>query len=161
LLAFIPNMGALLDATELSMWFVHSILALSLVLLVVALVCLQYRATSLKILVEVKKLDGPQENWRRLRLDVVRFMMVLVLACGALIVCRYLPPLMPEETSNWLIHQALLIAAYAVIGVIVLYALGVLLLLIAHWRELMDKQQFSDPAALVARSAENAKKYAR
>jgi hypothetical protein len=161
LLAFIPNMGTLLVATQLSTWLVHPILFFVLFLLFVALVGLQYRATSLKISVEVNKLKGPQENWRRLRLDVVRFMTVLVLACGALIVSRYLPPLVPEKTSNWLIHQALLIAAYALIGVIVLYALGVLLLLVAHWRELMDKQQFDDPVALVARSAENAKKYAR
>jgi len=36
-----------------------------------------------------------------------------------------------------------------------------LLLFVAHGRELMDKRQFDDPVALVARSAENAKKYAR
>jgi len=161
LLALIPHMGTLPVATELSMWLVHSILALSLVLLVVALVCLQYRATSLKILVEVKKLDGPQENWRRLRLDLVRFAMVIVIACGALIGGRYLPSPIAEETANWLIYRGLLIATHVLIGVTILYALGVLLLFVAHWRELMDKQQFSDPAALVARSAENAKKYAR
>jgi hypothetical protein len=87
--------------------------------------------------------------------------MVIVLACGALIASRYLPLIIPEETANRLIYQGLLIAAYALIGVIVLYALGVLLLLIAHGRELMDKRQFEEPVALVARSAENAKKYER
>ena len=87
--------------------------------------------------------------------------MVIVLACGALIASRYLPLIIPEETANRLIYQGLLIAAYALIGVVVLYALGVLLLLIAHGRELMDKRQFEEPVALVARSAENAKKYER
>ena len=161
LLALIPNMGTLLVATKLSTWLVHPILFFVLFLLFVALVGLQYLATSLKISVEVNKLKGPQENWRRLRLDLVRFMMVLVLACGALIVSRYLSPIMAEATANWLIDQGLLIAAYALIGVIILYALGVLLLFVAHGRELMDKRQFDDPVALVARSAENAKKYAR
>lgn len=161
LLALIPNMGTLLVATQLSTWLVHPILFFVFFLLVVALVGLQYLATSLKILVEVNKLKGPQENWRRLRLDLVRFMMVLVLACVALIVSRYLSLIMAQKTANGLIYQALLIAAYALIGVIVLYALGVLLLLVAHGRELMDKRQFGTRVALVARSAENAKKYAR
>ena len=161
LLALLPNMGALLVATQLSMWLVHVIVFFALLLLIVALVCLQYFATSLKMLVEVKKLKGPQENWRRWRLDVVRFMMVFVLACGALIVSRYLWPIMDKETAEWLIYQGLLIAAYAVAGVIVLYGLGVVLLCVARRRERKDKQQFTDPVALVARSAENAKKYAR
>jgi hypothetical protein len=161
LLALLPNMGTLLVTTKLSTWLVHPILFFVLFLLFVALVCLQYRATSLKISVEVKKLKGPRENWRRLQLDLVRFAMVIVLACGALIASRYLPLIIPEETAYWLIYQGLLIAAYALIGVIVLYALGVLLLLIAHGRELMDRRQFADPVALEARSAENAKKYAR
>jgi hypothetical protein len=161
LLALLPNMGTLLITTKLSTWLVHPILFFLLFLLFVALVFLQYRATSLKISVEVKKLKGPQENWRRLRLDLIRFWMVIVLACGALIASRYLPLIIPEETANRLIYQGLLIAAYALIGVIVLYALGVLLLLIAHGRELMDKRQFEEPVALVARSAENAKKYER
>ena len=161
LLALLPNIGTLLITTKLSTWLVHPILFFLLFLLFVALVFLQYRATSLKISVEVKKLKGPQENWRRLRLDLIRFWMVIVLACGALIASRYLPLIIPEETANRLIYQGLLIAAYALIGVIVLYALGVLLLLIAHGRELMDKRQFEEPVALVARSAENAKKYER
>jgi hypothetical protein len=161
LLALVPNMGTLLVATDLSTWLVHLILLVVLLLLLVALAGLQYRATSLKISVEVNKLKGPQENWRRLRLDFVRFMMVFVLACSALIVSRYLPPIMTEQNTNWLIYQGLLIAAYALTGVFVLYALGVSFLFVARGRELTDKQQFDDPISLVARSAENAKKYAR
>lgn len=161
LLALVPNMGTLWLATELSMWLVHSILFFLLVFLVVVLVCLQYLATSLKILVEVKKLKGPQENWRRLRLDLVRFAMVIVIVCGALIISRYPPSFMAEETANRLIYRLLLIAAYGLIGVVMLYALGVLLLMVAHARELMDRRQFDDPVALEARSAQNAKKYAR
>jgi hypothetical protein len=161
LLALLPNMGTLLVATQLSMWLVHVIVGFALLLLIVALVCLQYFATSLKMLVEVKKLKGRQENWRRWRLDVVRFMMVFVLSCVALIVSRYLWPIMGTDTAEWLIYRGLLIAAYAVIGVIVLYGLGVVLLCVARRRERKDKQQFDDPVALVARSAENARKYVR
>jgi hypothetical protein len=161
LLALIPNMGTFWVATELSMWLVHLILALLLVVLLVALLYLQYLATSLKILVEVKKLKGPQENLRRLGLDLVRFAMVIVIACGATIVSRYVPSLTAEKTANGLIYHGLLIATYGLIGVVILYGLGVLLLMIAHARELMDRQQFKDPAALEARAAENAKKYTR
>jgi hypothetical protein len=161
LLAFIPNMGALWLAIDLSMWLVHLILALLLVFLVVALVCLQHLATSLRILVEVRKFEGAPENLRRLGLDLVRFAQVIVIACGALIVSRYVPSLMSEKTSTWLIYRGLLIAAYGLIGVVMLYALGVVLLVIAHARELMDRHQFNDPVALEARVAENAKKYTR
>jgi hypothetical protein len=161
LLALLPNMGSLLDATGLSTWVVHMILFFVLFLLFVVLGCLQYFATSLKIMVEVKKLNGPQENWRRWRLDVVKFLTVLVLAGCALIVSRYLWPIMAKDDAEWLIYQGLLIAAYAVVGAIVLYGLGVVVLCIARRRERKDKQQFEGPVALVARSAENAKKYAR
>lgn len=161
LLALIPNRGTLLHATELSTWLVHASLFFVLFLLVIALAGLQYLATSLKISVEVIKLKGWRENRRRLQLDLIRFLMVLFLACGGLIVSRYLPPVISKETANWLVYQGLLIVAYALIGVFVLYALGVLLLLVAHGRELMDRRHFGDPAALEARSAENAKKYAR
>jgi hypothetical protein len=161
LLAFVPNMGTLWFATDLSMWLVHLISALLLFFLVVALACLQYLATSLKILVEVKKLKSPQENLRRLGLDVVRFAQVIVIACGALIVSRYVPSLLAKETASWLIYRGLLIAAYGLIGVIILYALGVVLLNVAHARELMDRQHFRDPVALEARAADNAKKYTR
>ncbi|MDP1867048.1 MAG: hypothetical protein Q8L13_11995 [Bradyrhizobium sp.] len=161
LLALIPDMGTLPLATGLSTWLGHLILFFLLVFLAVVLVCLQYLATSLKIEVEVKKLQGRKENRRRLRLDLVRFAMVMVIACGALIISRYLHPFMAKESANELIYQLLLIAAHGLIGVVILYALGVLLLLVAHGRELVDKRQFDDPVALVARSAENAKKYAR
>jgi hypothetical protein len=161
LLALLPHMGALLDATTLSTWVVHVVLAFVLFLLLVALLCLQYFATCLKIMVEVKQLNGRQENWRRWRLDVVRFLMVFVLACGALIVSRYLWPIMPRHDAERVIYWGLLIAAYAVVGVIVLYGLGVALLLVARRRERKDKEQFEEPANLVARSAQNAKKYAR
>jgi hypothetical protein len=67
---------------------------------------------------------------------------------------------MTEQNTNWLIYQGLLLAAYALIGVLVLYAFGVLFLFVAHGRELADKRLFDDPMSLVARSAENAKKYA-
>ncbi len=161
LLALLPNMGALLVATQLSNWLVHVIAGVALFLLIVALLCLQYFATSLKMLVEVKKLKGRQENWRRWRLDVVRFLMVFVLSCIALVVSRYLRPIMAQVDAERLIDQLLLLAAYAVVGVIVLYGFGVVLLCIARRRERKDKQQFDDPVALVARSAGNARKYAR
>ncbi|MHC2283076.1 MFS family permease [Bradyrhizobium diazoefficiens] len=161
LLAIIPNLGTLWLATRFSTWLAHSILLLLLVVLVVVLLFLQYLATSLKILVEVKKLNGPQENLRRLGLDLVRFAMVIVISCGALIISRYVPAFMTEANANELVYRLLLIAAYGLIGAIILYALFVLLLVVAHTRELADRRHFSNPVALEARTAQNAKKYKR
>ena len=161
LLALIPYWGTLWLATEHSMWLVHSINVFLLVFLAIVLVCLQYLTTSLKILVEVKKLKGPRENLRRLGLDLVRFAMMIVIACGALIINRYLPAFMTEDAAYRLVYRLLLIAAYGLIGAIILYALGVLLLMVAHARELADRRHFGDPVALEARTPQNSKKYAR
>jgi len=156
LLALIPDWGTLWLQTQngLSNFFLVVVLA-------VVLVFLQYLATSLKILVEVKKLNGLQENLRRLGLDLVQFAMVIVIACGALIISRYLPAFVTEDTADRLVNRLLLIAAYGLIGVIILYTLGVLLLMVAYAREQADRQHFGDPMALEARTAQNSKKYAR
>jgi hypothetical protein len=159
--ALIPNWGTLWLATGYSMWLVLPFHLLLLVPPVVVLVVLQYLATSLEKLVELKKLKGPQENLRRLGLDVVRFAMVVVIAWGALIISPYLPSLMAKETAKGLVHQLLLIAAHGLIGAVILYALGVLLLLVAYARERADRRHFDNPRALEARAAQNAKKYAR
>ena len=62
--------------------------------------------------------------------------------------------------SRW-IDAILLIVAYGLIGIFILYAFGLLLMGVGRWRERKDEEQFADPAALEARAAENAKKYAR
>lgn len=161
LLAIIPNLGTLWLATRFPMWLAHSTLLSVLVALAVVLAILQHLATSLKILVEVKTLKGPQENLRRLGLDLVRFAMVIVISCGALVISRYLPAFMTEATANELVYRLLLIAAYGLIGAIILYALFVGFMLVAHARELADRRHFGDPVALEARTARNSRKYTR
>jgi hypothetical protein len=161
LLALIPNMGTLFAATALYMWLVHIIMLSLLLVLLAVLVYLKYLATTLKISVELKALKGPKENWRRLELDLVRFAMMIDLAGCALIISRYVPSIIDGETAEWLIYRILLIAAYGLIGVLAFYAVGVLLLMIAGGRELLDRQQFADPALLVGRSGWNASRYAR
>lgn len=161
LLALVHGMGTLFAGSELSPWLVHLILFFTLFVMAIALVCLQYLATSLKIIVELRKLTGPRENLRRLALDLIRFAMLAVVAFGALIVCHHLPSPIAADTADWLIHRFLLLVAYGLVGALVLYAFGVLFLLAAYGHEQGDKKQFADPAALEARAAENAKKYAR
>src|SRR6266404_3258912 len=103
LLALIPEMGKLAGAVKLSMLIMHLIL---LVFLLVVLAGLQYLATSLKISVELKKLNARQENWRRLWLDLVRFAMAITVACCILIVSRYVPSVLDGECVSWLVSRA-------------------------------------------------------
>jgi len=158
LLALIPEMGKLAGAVKLSMLIMHLIL---LVFLLVVLAGLQYLATSLKISVELKKLNARQENWRRLWLDLVRFAMAITVACCILIVSRYVPSVLDGEFAKWLVYRALVIAAYGLIGVLALYAIGLTLLMLVRGRELLDERKFGDSTMLEARACTNAKKYAR
>jgi uncharacterized membrane protein YuzA (DUF378 family) len=158
LLALIAEMGKLAGAAKPSVLIVHLIL---LFFLLVALAILQYVATSLKISVELKKLNGPQENWRRLWLDFVHFAMAITIACCSLVVSYYVPSVIDGEAARWLVSRALAIAAYGLIGVLALYAIGVLLLFLVRGRELLDGRKFGDPTMLEARACANAKKYAR
>src|SRR5262249_33772112 len=132
-----------------------------LVVLPLVLVGLLNLATTLKASVELRTLTGPQENLRRLALDLVRFAMLIVVACGALIISLYVPSIVDGKSVKRWIDLALLIVAYGLIGIFILYAFGLLLLMVARGRELMDRKRFADPVALEARVAENAKKYER
>jgi hypothetical protein len=132
-----------------------------LFVLVVVLAGLQYLATSLKISVELKKLTGPQENWRRLWLDLVRVAMAITVAGCILVASRYMPSVFDKESAKSLLSGALAIAACGLIGVFALYAIGLLFLSILRVRELLDGRKFADPVALEARASINAKKYAR
>ena len=158
LLALIPGMGKLAGAVKPSMLIAHLIL---LVLLLVALAVLQYVATSLKISVELKKLNGPQENWRRLLLDLVRFAMAIIVAICSLVISYYVPSVLDGQFASWLVTRALVIAAYGLIGVLSLYAIGLFLLFLLRGRELLDERKFAAPRTLEARACTNAKKYER
>jgi hypothetical protein len=158
LLALIPEMGKLAGTVKLSMLIVHLIL---LFFLLVVLAGLQYVATSLKISVELKKLNARQENWRRLWLDLARFAMAVAVAFCVLIVSRYVPAVLNGESVTRLVRLALVVAAYGLIGVLALYAIGLILLLLLRGRELLDERKFDDPTALLSRAEINAKKYAR
>jgi hypothetical protein len=158
LLAVIPVMGKQTLTFDIRLLLLHAIL---LVLLLLVLGGLQYVATTLKISVELNKLDGPQENLRRWWLDLVRFAMVLVIACGALIISRYVPSIISSATSTFLVNSLLLVAAYGLLGVFAVYLLGLVLLMLVRWREWRDEKDFADPAALETRAVINAKKYER
>ena len=125
-------------------------------LLILVLVGPLNLATTLKVSVELRELRGPQENVRRWLLDLVRFAMLIVVVCGALIISLYVPSIIDGKTVKRWIDLALLIVAYGLIGIFILYVFG-LLLMGSRWRKTKDKEQFADPAAL----DEVATKYAR
>jgi hypothetical protein len=161
LLALIPEMGKLAGDVNLSVLLRHFG---HLLVLILALLGLQYLATSLKISVELKKLNARQENWRRLLLDLVRFAMAISFAGCTLIVSRYIPSVLDgrlADIATQLVYLALVVAAYGLIGILAFYAIGLALLLLERGRELLDKRKFDDPAMLLARAEINAKKYAR
>jgi len=157
-LALIPGMGKLTGSWNFPLLIWHLFV---FGLLVCVLAVLQYMAATLKISVEVKKLDGRKENWRRLLLDFIRFVMGIAVACVVLLASRYVPPIVTEETGRRVVHWFMMAAAYVLIGALALYLLGVLLLVIVRGRELLDERKFADPAALEARAVVNAKKYER
>ena len=157
-LALIPGMGKLTDRLDPLLLILH---AIALVFLVYLLDRLQNMAGTLKISVELKKLYGPKENWRRLQLDLIRFAMGVAAACGVLLISHYVPPVISEETGRWLIYWSMMITAYVLIGALALYLLGLVLFAIVRVRELLDERKYADPAALEARAVINAKKYER
>lgn len=158
LLAIIPERGKLAGTVQPFAFIIPLTL---LFFLVVVLALLQYLATSLKISVELKKLNGPQENWRRLCLDLVWFAMGIAVACCILIVSRYVPAVISAGSATWLVRWALVVAAYGLIGIFAVYVVGLILLLLLRGRELLDERKFDDPMALLSRAEINAKKYAR
>jgi len=161
LLALIPEMGGLASAVTAGLLLRHLLLLAALLL---ALLVLQYLATSLKLSVELKKPNARHENWYRLQLDLVRFAMVLSLAGCIAIISRYVP-FVPHgnlaTSATSLVYWALVIAAYGLVGILAAYAVGLGLLLLLRGRELLDKQNFDDPAILGAKAGINAAKYTR
>ena len=149
--AYSATMGTSLVAIKLSDWLVHPSPFVRPLLLVVALVGLQYLATSLKISVEVEETQRPAG---KLATPAARSCPVCdgdsSSPAALLVIAATCPRSMAEAAANWLIRRRRTwsIAAYGslVSGVIMLVSrLALLLLFVAHGRELLDKRQFDDP----------------
>jgi hypothetical protein len=132
--------------------------------IVLWLFVLQHLATTLEISVELNKLSAWREKWRRVSLDLIRFAMAVSAAAGVLIIARYFPVALDRNLAviaRLLVLASLVIVAYALIGVLAAYVIGLLLFLLVRGLELRDRMKFGDPATLEARARINARKYVR
>ena len=132
--------------------------------IVVALLILQYFATTLKLSVQLKKLKARPEMRRRLLLDLVRFGSAICIAFGLLVIARYLSPTVDgrvAEIGRFLVQAYLVIVAYGIVGTLAAYAVGFALFLVVRAMELRDKRKLCDPANLVAKADRFGAKFAR
>lgn len=158
---------AQVEATEPGFW--ASLIAATsivgrLILVGVVILALYYWATSLKIAVELRPYDAVRENVRRLLLDLVRFAMVIAVAIGALLIARHIPFVVNEQIATivrFIVFTVFVVVGYGLIGILTYYAIGLVIFGMVGVLEAKDKRNFSDPAELIARAQENAKKYTR
>jgi hypothetical protein len=87
--------------------------------------------------------------------------MAIIVAICSLVISYYVPSVLDGQFASWLVTRALVIAAYGLIGVLSLYAIGLFLLFLLRGRELLDERKFAAPRTLEARACTNAKKYER
>lgn len=135
-------------------------------LMVVALVLLvlNYWATSLKLAVQLRPYDTVRENLRRLLLDLDRFAMVMSLAIGVLLIARHLPFVVSDQIATIarsVVFAVFVVVVYGLIGILAVYGAGLVAFGLIRALEIRDKWNFSEPAELIARARENARKYDR
>ena len=135
-----------------------------LVVVVLLLAVLNYWATSLKLAVQLRPYDAVRENVRRLLLDLDRFAMVIVIAVGVLLIARHLPFAVSEQIATiarLIVFAVLVTVAYGLIGILAYYVIGLFIFGLIRTLEIRDRRNFSEPAGLIARARENARKYVR
>jgi hypothetical protein len=136
----------------------------ALLVAVVVLIGLQYAANSLKLEVELQPLGAKQEKWRRAKLDIVRYAMVLTCAVGLLAIARQTPLVLGHDLAEHLrsmLAIGFVLLTYGVVGLLAAYLIGFLLFLMIRALELRDAGNFADPAGLIQRAPINARKYVR
>jgi hypothetical protein len=132
-----------------------------LVGIALALPLLQYLADTLRLSVQFNKLKAKRERWRRLWLDLIGFTMAVLLSVSILIIARYVHMRFDTAIATSFVHAFLVAVAYALIGILAAYGLGLILFLLVHRIELLDRRKFFDPAMLQENALGNAPKYAR
>jgi hypothetical protein len=121
-------------------------------------------ATSLKLAVELQPLDEVRENLRRLALDVAQFAMFILASVGVLLVVSIMPEIAVSGLAGFLrslVYIYFLLVFLGLVGIFVAYFVGLLALLTIGALEHLDKSKFDDPAGLMVRACDNARKYAR
>jgi hypothetical protein len=121
-------------------------------------------ATSLKLEVELRPLDEIRENFRRLKLDVARFLMFILASIAVLVVASVMPESIIGGLAGMarpLVNGYFVLVVLALVGVFVAYLVGLVAMLTIGALEHLDKSKYQEPAALLERARENAKKYVR
>jgi len=108
---------------------------------------LRARATSLKLLIQFKELTPPEENLRRYRLDVVRFLMAVIAGFALLVVGSYLP----DSITRALGFLAVSLFVLSFYGVLTAYLLGFAPFLVVRCLELAARRRFAPATEFVTK----------
>jgi hypothetical protein len=123
---------------------------------VAGLLFLQHRATSLKLAVQFQELSRLAENWRRFRLGVVRFLMVILIVWAAVVVGLHVPGNITTKLGEFVFpftKVVLVITIYVVAGILIFYAAALVLFLVVGCIELMDRRRFAPATGLTTTPA--------
>lgn len=127
-------------------------------------VLLQHWATSLKLAVQFQELTPTNENVRRFLLDIATLARVVAAVFAVLILARHIPAdvaaTFADGARPW-VYGLLVLATYALAGILIVYAVGLALLFIVKALEMMERRRFENAAALVTEPLDNAHSYAR
>jgi hypothetical protein len=146
----------LLGLALLSRTMPNAIAICLLVTLFVIWLMLRTRAISLKLHIQFKELPLRDENWRRYRLDFVRFLMAVVVGFALVLVGSYLPDSITRALGFFAL-SALVLSFY---GVVAAYLLGLALFLVVRCLELADRRRFA-PATQLVTEGHNGSVYQR
>jgi hypothetical protein len=137
---------------------------LQLLIIGVAYLGLGHLATSLELAVQLQPLVETRENLRRLALDVAQFVMFLLGSIAVLLVVSRLPGFAIYGLNAFvqaIVTFCILLVLLGTVGIFAAYFIAALVLLTIGMLERSDKRTFADPAPLMGRASENAKKFTR
>lgn len=167
LLAAVSGADALAPEGTTSLWGMFKELAavgVQLALIGLLLLAGWHFTTSLNLAVELQPLNETKENLRRMALDLVWFAMLILAGIGVLLIASVLPANFIGGMARIIepiVNFLFLFVFFAVVGIFVAYAVGLLAMLTIGAMEHQDKSKFDSAAGLLGRARENAKKYAR
>lgn len=167
LLATVSGADALAPEGTNSIWgLFKELIAVGGQLLIIGLLLLigWHFTTSLNLAVELQPLDETWENLRRMGLDLIWFAMLILGGIGVLLISSVLPASFISGMARIIepiVNFLFLFIFFAVVGIFVAYAVGLLAMLTIGAMEHHDKSTFDDATGLLSRAPENAKKYTR
>ncbi|MEA2934569.1 MAG: hypothetical protein QOD74_1215 [Variibacter sp.] len=126
-------------------------LALGLLGAALTLGVLQYCATSLKLKIQFRELSKRAEHVRRLLLDVIHFIMVIVLIAAVIAVAIKLAPTLLRHAGQYVfpvVQAAVVFVLCAATGILTAYCCGAIVFNLIRLREFSDRRRFGSAAEL-------------